>query len=232
MTGRAARLLTALLLLSASSRAVEAGPQAPPSRDAPTATEDPTRGPYVTDPALYWMLVMGHNELEFAVACVVMSWNAYDADAARKCYHRSATAVWNGRRKDIDWELERQLREFDAAAGSRFRFEIRETQHPHVEYTLFETNRLLDALGLKGVTARWRYTVRDSQVIEEQLLKGDETFKATLEEFSRWGRELRPEGWLFVSDAKGNPRFDGKSAPGLVRLAREWSRSRASSPTK
>jgi len=65
-----------------------------------------------------------------------------------------------------------------------------------------------------------------------RLLKGDETFKATLQEFSRWGREQRPQGWRFVSDAQGNARFDGKSAPGLVRLAREWSRSRGSSPIK
>jgi len=61
---------------------------------------------------------------------------------------------------------------------------------------------------------------------------GDETFKATLQEFSRWGREQRPQGWRFVSDAQGNARFDGKSATGLVRLAREWSRSRGSSPIK
>ena len=232
MTGRAARLLTSLLVLSASSRNVNPGPQAPPARDPPTVTKDPTRGPYVTDPALHWMLVTRHHEVEFAVACVIRAWNAYDADAARKCYHRSAMAVWNGRRKDIDWEFERQLREFDAAAGSRFSFEIRESLHPHVEFTLFETNRLLEALGLKRVTARWRYTVREGQVVEEQLLNGDETFKATLQEFSRWGREQRPQGWLFVSDAKGNARFDGKSAHGLVRLAREWSRSRGSSPIK
>jgi hypothetical protein len=128
-------------------------------------------------------------------------------------------------RKPIDWEFERRLREFDAAVRSQFRFEILETLHPNVEFTLYETNRLLDALALKRVTARWRYTVRDSQIIEEQLMRGDEAFNATLRDFTRWARAERPEGWAMVSDRKGNVRFDGASAPALIALARQWPRS-------
>ncbi len=100
------------------------------------------------------------GELDAAVGCVIAAWNAYDADAARRCYDESAVALWSGERHAIDWEFERRLREFDAAARSRFRFEILEARHPNVEFTLYETNQLLDALGLERVTARWRYTVR------------------------------------------------------------------------
>jgi hypothetical protein len=223
--GTAAFLLASLLVLSASPRIAGAGPQAAPFQDRPPAISDPTEGPFRTDNGLPWVLRLEHHSLLTAVVCVVMAWNAYDADAARKCYHQSAVAVWSGQRKPIDWEFERRLREFDAAVRSQFRFEILDAQHPNVEFTLYETNRLLDALGLKRATARWRYTVRDSQIVEEQLVKGDEGFNATLRDFTRWAREQRPQGWALVSDGKGNVRFDGASAPALIALAQEWSRS-------
>ncbi len=166
------------------------------------------------------------GDLTAAVTCVIAAWNAYDADGARRCYDNSAVAVWKGERHAIDWEFERRLREFDAAARSRFRFEILDARHPDVEFTLYETNELLDALGLERVTARWRYTVRGGLVVEEQLLKADGRFGAALQEFTRWGRERRPEGWTSVTDGDGNVRFDGATAPALIALAREWSRSR------
>jgi hypothetical protein len=93
--------------------------------------------------------------------------------------------LWSGERHAIDWEFERRLREFDAAARSRFRFEILDARHPHVELTLYETNQLLDALGLERVTAQWRYTVRGGRVLEEQLLEADGAFGAALQEFTR-----------------------------------------------
>jgi hypothetical protein len=126
----------------------------------------------------------------------------------------------------MDWEFSKRLREFDAAAHSRFRFKILKARHPNVEFTLYETNDLIDALGLKRVMARWRYTVRGGRVVEEQLLKGDGPFRAALQELTRWGREQRPEGWDSVTDKNGNIRFDGTNAPKLIDLARQWSRSR------
>ena len=172
------------------------------------------------------------DEPQRAVACVIAAWNAYDTDGARRCYDESAVAVWSGERQAIDWAFERRLREFDAAARSRFVFDIIDARPPDVEFTLHETNQLLDALGLERVTARWRYTVRRGRVAEEQLLQADGRFGAALEEFTRWGRERRPEGWASVTDRGGNIRFDGASAPALIALAGEWSRSRGPRPAK
>ena len=166
------------------------------------------------------------DELGAAVACVIAAWNAYDADGARRCYDESAVAVWSGERQAIDWEFERRLREFDSAARSRFHFEILDARHPNVEVSLYETNQLLDALGLDRVTARWRYTVRGGRVVEEQLLEADGRFRAALQEFTRWGGERRPEGWASVTDRDGKVRFDGAVVPALIALAGEWSRSR------
>jgi hypothetical protein len=167
-------------------------------------------------------------ELQAAVSCVITAWNAYDAEAARRCYHESAAALWSGERKPIDWRFERRLRAFDAAARSGFRFEILRTRGSIVEFSLHETNQLLEALGLPSVTARWRYTIRGGRIVEEQLLEGDGAFGAALRELAKWARERRPEKWASVTDAERNIRFDGDTAPRLIDLAREWSRTRGS----
>lgn len=69
-----------------------------------------------------------------------------------------------------------------------------------MEFTLRETNQLVDALGWERLTARWRYTVRGDRVFEEQLLEGDERFRAAMREFTSWGGALRPKGWTDVTD--------------------------------
>ena len=170
------------------------------------------------------------RELRAAVSCVISAWNAYDADASRECYSQSAVAVWNHEPKPIDWDFVRRLRAFDSGARSRFRFKINKARHPKVEFTLLETNHLIEALGLKRVTARWRYTVQGGRVVEEELLEGDGAFRAALQELTSWGRQTNPEGWASVTDQKGNIRFDGATAVRLIALAREWSRSRT--PTR
>jgi hypothetical protein len=99
-----------------------------------------------------------------------------------------------------------------------------------IDFGLHETNDFLGALGLEGVTVHWRYVVRDGRIVEEELLKPDGAFPARLREVTAWGRARKPAGWAAVTDSSGNIHFDGTTAPGLVALAREWSRSKAPVP--
>jgi hypothetical protein len=163
-----------------------------------------------------------------AVACVIDAWNAAHLERSRKCYADSAVAVWSGERKTIDWEAERRYRAFDAAARSRFRFDVLAARDSTVDFALHETNDFLEALGLEGVTVHWRYVVREGRIVEEEFLKADDAFPGVLREFTAWGRARQPEGWGAVTNATGGVHFDGKTAPTLVALARQWLRSRLS----
>src|SRR4029079_16302861 len=48
------------------------------------------------------------GELTAAFTCVISAWNAFDTDAARRCYDELAVAVWGGEPRPIDWEFERR----------------------------------------------------------------------------------------------------------------------------
>ena len=157
-----------------------------------------------------------------AVDCVIAAWNAYDADAARRCYAEKPAARNAHGVVPIDWEFERGLRAFDRVARSRFRAEVRRTEGEAIEYRLHETNDFLAALGLEGVTALWRYTVRDGLVEEEELLDADASFRSRLRKLTEWGRTTKPAGWESVVDSEGSVRFDGETAARLIALAREW----------
>jgi hypothetical protein len=158
-----------------------------------------------------------------AVDCVMAAWNAYDADAARKCYAQKPVARNAHGVVPIDWAFERGLRAFDRVARSRFRAEVRRAEGEAIEYRLHETNEFLTALGLDGVTALWRYTVRDGRIEEEELLDSDASFRSRLRKLTEWGRTTKPEGWGSVVDSDGSVRFDGETAPRLIALAKEWS---------
>jgi hypothetical protein len=161
-----------------------------------------------------------------AVECVMAAWNAYDADAARKCYAEKPVARNAHGVVPIDWTFERGLRAFDRVARSRFRAEVRRTEGEAVEYRLHETNEFLTALGLESVTALWRYTVRDGRIEEEDLLDADTAFRSRLRKLAEWGRTAKPAVWKLVVDAEGAIRFDGETAPHLIALAKEWSAAR------
>jgi hypothetical protein len=158
-----------------------------------------------------------------AVDCVMAAWNAYDADAARKCYAEKPVARNAHGVVPIDWAFERGLRSFDRVARSRFRAEVRRTEGETVEYRLHETNDFLTALGLDGVSALWRYTVRGGRIEEEELLDSDASFRSRLRKLTEWGRTAKPAGWGSVVDTEGSVRFDGDTAPALIALAKEWS---------
>jgi hypothetical protein len=158
-----------------------------------------------------------------AVDCVMAAWNAYDADAARKCYAEKPVARNAHGVVPIDWTFERGLRSFDRVARARFRAEVRQAEGETVEYRLHETNDFLAALGLDGVSALWRYTVRSGRIEEEELLDSDASFRTRLRKFTEWGRTARPAGWEAVVDSEGSVRFDGDSAAGLIALAKQWS---------
>lgn len=158
-----------------------------------------------------------------AVDCVMAAWNAYDADAARKCYAEKPVARNAHGVVPIDWAFERGLRSFDRVARSRFRAEVRRTVGETIEYRLHETNDFLTALGLDGVSALWRYTVRGGLIEEEELLDSDASFRSRLRKLTEWGRTAKPAGWESVVDAEGSLRFDGETAPRLIALAKEWS---------
>jgi hypothetical protein len=160
--------------------------------------------------------------LQAAVDCVTAAWNAYDADAARKCYAEKPVARNAHGVVPIDWTSESGLRSFDRVARSRFRAEVRRAEGDAVEYRLHETNDFLAALGLDGVSALWRYTVRDGRIAEEEILDADASFRSRLRKFTEWGRTAKPAGWESVVDSEGVVRFDGETAPRLIALAKEW----------
>lgn len=167
-----------------------------------------------------------------AVACVIDAWNAAHLERSRSCYADSAVAVWSGERKPIDWEAQRRYRAFDAAARSRFRFDVLAARDSTVDFALHETNDFLEALGLEGVTVHWRYVVRDGRIVEEELRRPDAVFPGVLRAFSAWGRERKPDGWAAVTDAHGDIRFDGATAPQLIALARKWQRRPLAPPAE
>jgi hypothetical protein len=154
------------------------------------------------------------------------AWNAYDVDASRRCYAESPVARSAHGVVPLDWEFERGLRAFDRVARSRFRAEVREADDARVEYRLYETNDFISALGLDGVTARWRYAVHDGRIAEEEHLEADGRFRTRLRRLTEWGRTSKPAGWDSVVDAEGVLRFDGATAETLIRLAKEWSAAR------
>jgi carboxymethylenebutenolidase len=164
--------------------------------------------------------------LRAAVDCVMSAWNASDVEASRKCYADAAVSRNAHGVVPIDWAFERGLREFDRVARSRFRAEIRGTDGDVVEYRLHETNDFISALGLEGVSAIWRYTVRDGRITEEDLLDADASFRTRLRKLTEWGRTTKPAGWETVADSEGIVRFDGSTAATLIRLAKEWSAAR------
>ena len=161
-----------------------------------------------------------------SVECVISAWNAYDVERSRRCYAESAVALRGGERVALDWNAERRYRAFDAAAHSRFGFEVLQSRESSVAFALHETNDFLGALGVEGVTVRWRYDVADGVIVAEELLKSDAAFPAVFREFSAWGRDRQPAGWTSVLDADGQVLFDGATAPHLIALAREWVRSK------
>ena len=160
-----------------------------------------------------------------AAACLISAWNAYDSEAARRCYTAHAVAVRGGQRIAIDWEAERGYRAFDAVAHSRFQFEIAAATDSTVEIVLHEQNEFLQALGLSGVTARWYYLVAGDLIAAEQHLQADSAFARVFREFTAWGRRSHPEGWTDVVDHSGDVVFSGSSAPLLIKLALKWARS-------
>jgi hypothetical protein len=164
--------------------------------------------------------------LQVAVDCVTAAWNAYDSDAARKCYAEKPVARNAHGVVPIDWPSEGRLRSFDRVARSRFRAEVRRAEGDAIEYRLHETNDFLAALGLDGVSALWRYTVRDGRIEEEELLDADASFRSRLRKFTEWGRTAKPAGWESVVDSEGSVRFDGETASRLIALAKEWPGSR------
>jgi hypothetical protein len=166
--------------------------------------------------------VAGDAELRGAVDCVVAAWNAHDAEAARRCYVEGAVSRNAHGVVPVDWELARGLRAFDRVARARFRAEVRSTDGGAVEYRLHETNDFLAALGLDGASAIWRYVVRDGRIAEEDLMEADGTFRIRLRKLTAWGRSTKPQGWESVVDAEGSVRFDGTTAPVLIRLAKEF----------
>jgi hypothetical protein len=160
--------------------------------------------------------------LQAAVDCVTAAWNAYDADAARKCYAEKPVARNAHGVVPIDWALQGRLRSFDRVARARFRAEVRRAEGDAVEYRLHETDDFLAALGLDGVSALWRYTVRDGRIEEEELLDADASFRSRLRKFMEWGRTTKPSGWESVVDSEGVVRLDGEAASRLIALAKEW----------
>ena len=181
--------------------------------------------------AIVLSLLLSHGEVpavtaaagpKAAVDCVMAAWNAYDADAARQCYGEKPVARNAHGVVPVDWAFERGLRSFDRVARSRFRAEVRRAEGEAIEYRLHETNDFLAALGLDGVSALWRYTVRDGRVEEEELLDADASFRSRLRKFTEWGRTAKPAGWESVVDPEGIVRFDGETASRLIALAKEW----------
>jgi carboxymethylenebutenolidase len=158
-----------------------------------------------------------------AVDCVMAAWNAYDTDSSRRCYAASPVARNAHGVVPIDWDFERGLRGFDRVARSKFTADIVRVDRASVEYRLRETNDFLAALGLDGVTAIWRYTLEGGLIAEEELLDSDASFRTRLRKFTGWGTTEKPPGWESVLDSEGTVRFDGTTAPTLIRLAREWS---------
>jgi hypothetical protein len=163
--------------------------------------------------------------LQDAVDCVMAAWNAYDTHAARNCYAEKPVARNAHGVVPVDWASEGHLRAFDRAARSRFRAEVRRAEGDAIEYRLHETNDFLTALGLDGVSALWRYTVRDGRIEEEELLDADASFRSRLRKFMEWGRTARPAGWQSVVDSEGSVRFDGETASRLIAVAKEWQSS-------
>jgi carboxymethylenebutenolidase len=161
-----------------------------------------------------------------AVDCVMAAWNAYDVEAMKKCYADGAVSRNAHGVVPIDWAFEANLRAFDRVARSNFRAEIRQAGGGSVEYRLHETNDLITALGLEGVSALWRYVVRDGRIAEEELLDADGAFRTRLRKLTEWGRTSKPAGWESVVDSEGIVRFDGSTAPTLIRLAKEFSAKR------
>ena len=181
--------------------------------------------------AVLLSLLLSHGEVPAATAatgpkaavdCVMAAWNAYDADAARKCYAEKPVARNAHGVVPIDWAFESRLRSFDRVARSRFRAEVRHAEGDAIEYRLHETNDFLAALGLDGVSALWRYTVRDGRIEEEELLDSDASFRSRLRKLTEWGRTAKPAGWESVVDTDGVVRFDGETASRLIALAKEW----------
>jgi carboxymethylenebutenolidase len=168
----------------------------------------------------------GADASRSAVDCVMSAWNAYDVAASRRCYAESPVARSAHGVVPIDWSFEGRLRSFDRVARSRFRAEIRQADDSSVEYRLHETNDFISALGLDGVTAMWRYAVRDGRITEEDHLEADGPFRSRLRKFMEWGRTSQPAGWDTVVDSEGTLRFDGPTAEPLIRLAKEWSAAR------
>ena len=161
-----------------------------------------------------------------AVECVMTAWNAYDVEASRKCYADSPVARNAHGVVPIDWDFERGLRAFDRVARSRFTAEIVKADATSVEYRLRETNDLVTALGLEGVTALWRYVVREGRITEEELMDADGAFRSRLRKMAEWGRASKPAGWESVVDSEGVVRFDGSTASTLIRLAKDFSATR------
>jgi dienelactone hydrolase len=161
-----------------------------------------------------------------AVDCVMAAWNAYDTDASRKCYAASPVSRNAHGVVPIDWDFERGLRGFDRVARSKFSAEVVRLDGKSVEFRLRETNDFLTALGLEGVTAIWRYTLTDGRIAEEELLDSDASFRTRLRKLTGWGTTGKPAGWESVVDSEGTVRFDGRTAPTLIRLAKEFAATR------
>ena len=87
---------------------------------------------------------------------------------------------------------------------------------------LHETNDFLAALGLDGVSALWRYSVRDGRIEEEELLDSDASFRSRLRKLTEWGRTAKPAGWESVVDHGGRRALRWRDRARLIALAKEW----------
>jgi hypothetical protein len=129
-------------------------------------------------------------------------------------------------RAQVDWGTEAGYREFDGVTHAVFRYEVVAVTGNTVEIALHERNDFLSALGLRGVTARWRYVVQQGLIAEQHHLEADAAFAAAFRRFTAWGRTARPSRWREVLGPDGDVRFNRHTAPLLVALAREWTRER------
>jgi hypothetical protein len=176
-----------------------------------------------------WKRLAGEARLrnEPVVASLVEALNRHDVDAQFGHYASDMVYLDEGRRIAPDRDGERLDREFEAASDARWSYRVVGAGLDSLELILTEDMEFYRALGVGARSHRARYRFREGRIFEAEAREWFEAgrpYRGARDLFVEWLKRERPEAVAAVLGADGL-RFDGRTAPHVLSLAREWRRA-------
>jgi TolB protein len=168
----------------------------------------------------------GRNEP--VVASLVEALNRHDVDAQFGHYASDMVYLDQGRRIPPDRQGERSDREFEAANGARWSYEILGAGLDSLELVVTEDMEFYRALGVGARSHRARYRFREGKIIEAEAREWSEAgrpYRGARDLFVEWLKRERPEAAEAVLGPDGL-RFGGRTARRVLPLVSEWRRVR------